>query len=99
MFVLSRRNSFVVLTLCLAFIETAHATTFYVDTSGGNDANSGTNPSLAWSSLAPVNQHRFKADDHILFLAGQTWTGVLEPHGSGTADHPIVLGSYGDGSK
>jgi hypothetical protein len=77
----------------------AHATTFYVDASSGNDTNPGTEVSLAWASLAPVNAHKFAADDRILFHAGQTWTGVLEPHGSGTAVQPIVLASYGDGAK
>jgi len=77
----------------------AHAATFYIDASAGSDANSGTSASLAWSSLAPVNQHKFQADDRVLFHSGQSWTGVLDPHGSGTAAHPIVLGSYGDGAK
>ena len=77
----------------------AHAATFYVDSASGNDTNAGTSPTLAWSSLTPVNQHTFTADDRILFHTGQSWVGVLEPHGSGTADHPIVLGSYGDGAK
>jgi hypothetical protein len=85
--------------LSIAFLGTAHATAFYIDASSGNDANTGTSPSQAWSSLAPVNQHKFKSDDQIFFHAGQTWAGVLEPHGSGTADHPITLGSYGEGAK
>lgn len=81
------------------FIPELHAATFYVDASTGDDGNSGISPSTAWSSLAPVDQHTFEPDDRILFHAGQSWTGVLELHGSGTTDHPIVLSSYGDGAK
>jgi hypothetical protein len=93
---LPRKFLFAVL-CCISGV--AHASTFYVDSASGNDANSGTSPTLAWSSLVPVNQHTFTPDDRILFRAGQDWAGVLEPHGSGTAEHPIVLGSYGEGAK
>jgi len=95
----SRKKFFATLMLSLASLGTAHATAFYIDASSGNDANTGTTPSQAWSSLAPVNQHKFEAGDQVFFHADQTWTGVLEPHGSGTADHPITLGSYGEGAK
>jgi hypothetical protein len=77
----------------------AHAATFYVDASSGNDANAGTSPALAWASLAPVNQHTFAPGDRILLHAGQSWTGPLTAHGNGTADNPIILGSYGEGAK
>ena len=87
------------LALVLLLSANARGTNFYVDSISGNDANSGTSPALAWSSFAPVNRYKFEPADQILFHAGQSWTGVLELHGSGTADHPIVLGSYGDGIK
>jgi hypothetical protein len=61
-----------------------HATTYYVDAAAGNDGNSGISPSLAWSTLASVNQHKFAPGDQILFHAGQAWTGVLEPHPEAT---------------
>ena len=85
--------------LFLIFAATSSGVTYYVDASSGNNGNPGTTPSLAWADLSPVNQHKFKPDDQILFRAGQVWAGVLEPHGSGTADHPIILGSYGAGAK
>lgn len=94
-----RMNSFSTITLLLALASTARAATFYVDAASGNDANSGTSPALAWSSLAPVNQHKFSADDRILFHAGQIWSGALQHHGSGTKDNPIILGSYSEGAK
>ena len=80
-------------------VKTLAATTYYIDASTGKDANSGTNPALAWSSLSNVNQHKFSPGDQILFHAGQSWTGTLTPHGNGTADLPITISSYGDGAK
>jgi hypothetical protein len=55
----------------VAFAGTLYGSTFYVDVLSGDDGKLGTSPSLAWSSLAPVSQHRFKADDRILALDGR----------------------------
>jgi len=88
---------FLVAVCCSASV--AHASIFYIDAVSGKDANAGTSASLAWSGLTPVNQHKFAAGDRILFHAGQSWIGVLSPRGSGVADNPITLGSYGDGAK
>jgi hypothetical protein len=69
-------------------------TTYYVSTSG-SDANSGTDASSPWQSLAKVDATTFQPGDRILFEDGDSWTGQLWPKGSGTADAPITLGSYG----
>jgi hypothetical protein len=74
-----------------------HAATYYVDAAAGDDGKSGISPSLASSTLASVNQHHFAPGDQILFHA--LWIGVLRPRGNGTADHPIVVDSYGEGVK
>jgi hypothetical protein len=84
-------------TLCWS--RAASATTFYVDPSHGNDANSGLTEDQAWATLAKVNEHKFAAGDRLLFRAGQRWTGRFIPKGSGTAEAPIVATSYGDGAK
>jgi hypothetical protein len=99
MSIFTRTKFFSVVALLSAFAGTARAATYYVDAALGSDANSGISPTLAWASLAPFNRHTFDADDRILFHAGQTWAGVVEPHGSGTKERPIVLGSYGTGAK
>ncbi|MDR3735042.1 MAG: right-handed parallel beta-helix repeat-containing protein [Acidobacteriaceae bacterium] len=91
-------RKFLIAVLC-CIPALAHASTFYVDSASGNDANSGTSPTLAWSSLAPVNQHTFMPGDHILLHAGQSWSGAIEAHGNGTTENPITLGSYGEGAK
>lgn len=92
-------KSLAALALLLMCAPPCRGTAFYIDASSGNDRNCGTSPSLAWSTLAVVNQHKFAPGDQILFHAGQVWTGALEPQGNGAAEHPIILGSYGDGAK
>ena len=51
--------------VCL-FVSPALATTYYVDSVGGNDANTGTDPGQAWQSLVNVNGTTFSAGDQIL---------------------------------
>jgi hypothetical protein len=72
--------------------------TFYIDTLGNNNQN-GLTPSTAWKSLSKVNETFFEPGDSILFKSGQTWTGQLKPKGSGTADNPIKINSYGGQPK
>jgi len=78
---------------------TARAATFYVDADAGKDSNAGAEPAQAWATLGPVNAHIFQPGDRILFHAGQSWTGELEPHGNGTREDPILISRYGDGAK
>ena len=75
------------------------AATYYVDSAGGNDANSGTATNAAWQSVAKVNATTFAPGDVILFKAGGSWLGSLNPKGSGTAGNAIVIDRYGDGNK
>lgn len=73
-------------------------TTFYVDADGGNDGNAGTSPNNAWQSLAKVNSCVFAAGDKLLFDAGDTWIGTLQPKGSGEENNLFVVGKYGASS-
>ena len=70
-------------------------TTYYVDYSTGNDENEGTSENKAWRSLEKVNSQIFKPGDKILFKSGETWTGVLNPKGSGCEGKPIIIDKYG----
>jgi hypothetical protein len=79
--------------------HSASATTFYIDSSHGNDANTGISEDQAWATLDKVNAHRFIAGDRLLFRAGQRWTGRFAPKGSGTTETPMLATSYGDGAK
>lgn len=78
----------------------AAATTYYVSSSGGSDANDGLSPSTAWKTLTKVSAQTFAAGDSILLKRGDTWTGeTLEPHGSGTSTNWITLSGYGTGAR
>ncbi|HEY3063179.1 MAG TPA: choice-of-anchor Q domain-containing protein [Chloroflexota bacterium] len=71
---------------------------YYVDCTGGNDANPGTDATRAWSTLSKVNQATLKAGDAIWLKRGCTWTGPLNLRTSGTSAQPIKVGAYGSGS-
>lgn len=71
-------------------------TTYYIDSDGGNDENSGTSPEEAWSSLEKINETTFQPGDEILFEKGDVWAGQLSPKGSGEKGNPIVIASYGE---
>ncbi|MFC3799328.1 family 16 glycoside hydrolase [Cohnella sp. GCM10012308] len=77
----------------------ANNTTYYVDSVGGSDSNSGLSDSSAWQSLAKVNATTFQPGDVILFKAGSVWSGQLHPLGSGTSGAPIVIDKYGSGGR
>ncbi len=86
---------FVLLILSSCWLEAA---TYYIN-SNGNDSNSGTSVNQAWASISRVNRMIFSAGDVILFEGGSTFQGSISfsPFNRGTAEQPIVVGSYGNG--
>ena len=86
--------------LCVGDPSAALATTYYVDSAGGNDNWDGTSPSTAWQTLGKVNSTTFSPGDEILLKAGSVWGNQhLWPKGSGVDGNPIVVDMYGTGSK
>ncbi|MEI8343297.1 MAG: coagulation factor 5/8 type domain-containing protein, partial [Verrucomicrobiota bacterium] len=75
------------------------AADYYVDNTGGSDANAGTSAGAAWQTLAKVSATTFQPGDRILFKAGGSWTGRVELKGDGSAGSPIVVNQYGTGNK
>lgn len=75
------------------------AETYYIDAKSGKDSNSGTSPGKAWATLKKVNSMTFKPGDKILFKAGTSYNGQLEPQGSGSKNNPILIDRYGEGKK
>ncbi len=88
-----------ILTCALPFaavdVSAAQGTTYYVDSVGGNDGNSGTSEAQAWKSLEKVNSTVFLPGDKILLKSGSSWTGQLMPQGSGAEGAPICIDKYG----
>ena len=76
----------------------ASATTYYVSSSMGNDANNGTSTSTAWQTIAQVNGRSFQPGDSILFKRGDVWNESLVPASSGSSGNPITFDAYGTGA-
>ena len=83
---------------CLAFalaVAAAPAATYYVDPGAGDDRAAGTSPERAWRTLARTRGAELAPGDRLLLLAGARHAGRLHFEGlAGTAERPIVLGSY-----
>src|SRR5262245_45504608 len=71
---------------------------YYVDPAGGDDARRGDSVAGAWRTLEKVNEFRFAPGDTVLFRRGSVWHGGLSLTADGTAEQPIVVGSYGTGA-
>lgn len=82
--------------MCVGLCEQASAATYYISSNGNDDAT-GTSLATAWQTITRVNAARFQPGDRILFQAGHEFAGSVWLQSAGTADAPIVLGSYGPG--
>jgi len=74
-----------------------YGTTFYVDSTNGNDANTGNSPSSSWKTLARLASSKFMPGDIILLRRGSVWREQLNFTSSGSAAAPIVIDAYGTG--
>lgn len=74
-------------------------TAYHLDAINGNDANAGTSASHAWKTLAKINSVTLAAGDSVLFARGGVWNGAFAPAGSGSAEKPVIIGSFGSGPK
>jgi len=90
---------FTLLILILFIKNPLHATNYYIDKSIGSDSNSGTSITSPWVSFNNINKTVFQPGDSILFHAGQSWSGILKPQGSGSEGLPIVISKYGLGLR
>lgn len=82
----------------------AHAATYYVSQSSGDDSWTGQAASPdgttgPWKTLAKASAVDCVAGDRILLKCGDTWNEELHPKGNGTPAKPILIGSYGEGPK
>ena len=79
----------------LAATPQAPAITYYVSSSIGSDANSGTSEGAAFATVGKVNSLNLQPGDSVLFRCGDTWRGeMLNITKSGAAGLPISIGSY-----
>jgi hypothetical protein len=82
---------------CAALFCRSHADTFYLDSHGGNDTQSGRSMDQAWQSLSKANQSPLKAGDTLVLKRGGRFEGGLSLTLQGTAQKPIVIDAYGEG--
>jgi hypothetical protein len=84
---------FVAVLIC--FSNYLKATTYYINSSIGNDLNKGTSSTNAWKTVSPVKLIQLNAGDSILFATGQKFTGMLSLiNVKGVIQHPVVITSY-----
>lgn len=100
------RFSIALIVSTLGIAATSEAATYYVDSTGGSDSNSGTSSATPWKTLGKVNSITFLPGDTIRFRAGRQWpaagdtTSQLHPLGSGNATTgPIKIDMYDTGAK
>lgn len=79
-------------------ITTQIASTYYVDSLAGSDANLGTF-ALPWKTLAKVQSHTFLKGDTIKFKAPYTYTGYINKTDSTGTLGNLVFDSYGIGKS
>src|SRR3984885_12808088 len=88
----------IVVFVFLVWSGLASATTYYVSSTAGSDANSGTAVSTPWQTIAHVNGQTFSPGDSILFKRGDVWNESLATASSGSSGNPITFDAYGTGA-
>jgi len=84
--------------LCLGTGCSNKANCYYIDSQAGNDANSGRSMGSSWKSLKKLEEFTFQPGDQILFAKNSAFQGSIFFSFSGTAEKPIIIGSYGAGA-
>lgn len=75
----------------------ASAATYYVDSVGGADTNSGSQ-TAPFKTVTKVNALALTAGDTVYFKRGGSWDTLLKP-ASGSSAAPVTYGAYGTGNK
>ena len=82
--------------LCMTSAAANSGTVYYVDAFGGNDLNSGTSEGAAWKTLSRASEVTYAPGDKLLLKAGSIFNECFTAMGGGTAEAPVIFGSYGD---
>ena len=87
----------ILLILAPPHADGAVTATYYIDSQGGNDRNSGRSPADAWKSHTKAQQTNLRPGDVVMFKRGSEFSGPIHITQSGTLAKPIVLTAYGEG--
>ncbi len=69
----------------------------WVDSIGGNDANTGSSPGAAIQSIGALNKTAISPGSTVYFRRGGVWKETLRAPSSGSENAPITFTAYGDG--
>ena len=84
----------------VASIPASEPVTYYVSSAKGNDGNKGTSEEEAFASLLKINDIILQPGDKVLLERGSIFQNeYLHIKGSGNAEAPIIIGSYGDSAQ
>ncbi len=87
----------------VAFAEEAgeqQGTTYYVSSENGDDANDGTSENKAFKSLDKINEITLQPGDKVLLEKGSVFDDqYIHVKGSGSAEAPIEISTYGEGDR
>jgi hypothetical protein len=75
------------------------ATTYYIDSVAGSNAQAGTSPDAAWKDFTKVNGRVLGPGERLLLRRGSVFNQELNVSAHGTADHWAEIGAYGDGAR
>ena len=76
----------------------AHAETYYVSSTIGDDRSTGTSPTQPWASLSRVAAFPLQPGDEVKLMAGSLWREPLTLTRSGSENAPILVTAEGIGS-
>ena len=72
-------------------------TTYYISSLNGDNNADGTSPDTAWESVMKINDITLQPGDKVLLERGSVFNyQYLHIKGSGSAENPIIIGTYGD---
>jgi hypothetical protein len=75
------------------------ATTYYIDSIAGNNAQAGTSPGAAWRDFTNINGRVLGPGERLLLRRGSTFRQELNVSARGTADQWAEIGVYGSGPR
>lgn len=91
--------SLVLITFGAVVFTPVDAATYYVDSTNGDDTNSGLAPENAWKTISKINDMEFQPGDFILFKRGEIWRNHLIIQSNGNETSSITFSDYGSGDK
>lgn len=72
---------------------------YFVDSESGDDDNDGLSEARPWRTLDPIGEVPLSSGDGVRLKRGGEYPGILDLVAAGSADDPITIEPYGEGSQ